>query len=100
MFVSLLVADECRAGEATVLEVENIVQAAKGGTAAWTPAANAQSLAIGDRVRTRQKSRATVKLTDSGSFFGGLVGAADDVAERSSGIEPDARCGGGVRAGA
>lgn len=26
-------------------------------------------------------ARATVKLTDSGSFFGGLVGAADDVAD-------------------
>lgn len=44
--------------------VENIVQAAKGGKSAWAPAASSQSLAIGDRIRTRQKSRATVKLTD------------------------------------
>ncbi len=52
------------AQDAEILEMENIVQAAKGGSAAWAPATKAQSLAIGDRIRTRQKSRATVKLTD------------------------------------
>lgn len=51
------------AQQATLLEVENIVQTAKsGGT--WAPAAAGQPLALKDRIRTRQRSRATVKLTD------------------------------------
>ncbi|QJE97249.1 FecR domain-containing protein [Luteolibacter luteus] len=49
---------------AQVLEIENIVQASKGAHGAWTAAAKDQSLAVGDRVRTRQRSRATLKLTD------------------------------------
>ena len=49
---------------AQVLEIENIVQASKGAQGAWTAAAKDQSLAVGDRVRTRQRSRATLKLTD------------------------------------
>lgn len=50
--------------DAKVLAVENIVQAAKGAGGAWTPAAKEQSLAVGDRIRTRQRSRATLRLTD------------------------------------
>jgi tetratricopeptide (TPR) repeat protein len=50
--------------DATVLEVQNIVQATKGAQGAWTAAAKDQSLAIGDRIRTRQRSRATLRLTD------------------------------------
>ena len=52
------------AQDAQILEAENIVQVAKGGTTAWAAATDAQSLVISDRIRTRQKSRATVKLTD------------------------------------
>ncbi len=52
------------AQDAQLLEAENIVQVAKGGTATWAAATDAQSLTISDRIRTRQKSRATVKLTD------------------------------------
>jgi len=48
---------------ATVLEIENIVQASPGGQGAWSPATPNQSLAIGDRIRTRQRSRTTVGLT-------------------------------------
>ncbi len=55
-------APAARAADATVLAVEHIVQAAVGG-AAWTKAAPQQPLAVGDRIRTRQKSRATVALT-------------------------------------
>ena len=51
------------AQNATVLEIENIVQAAAGGNGSWTPAAPNQSLAVGDRIRTRHRSRATVGLT-------------------------------------
>ena len=52
-----------RSQNATVLEVQNIVQTAVGGKGAWAPAAPNQSLAVGDRIRTRQRSRATVGLT-------------------------------------
>ena len=50
--------------DAKLLEVQNIVQATKGANGAWEPAARDLSLAIGDRVRTRQRSRATLRLTD------------------------------------
>ena len=53
------------AGEdAKVLEIENIVQASKGAQGNWAPASKDQSLAIGDRIRTRQRSRATLRLTE------------------------------------
>ena len=51
------------AQNATVLETENIVQTSSGGKG-WATASADQSLAVGDRVRTRQRSRATLKLTD------------------------------------
>lgn len=51
------------AQEAKVVEIENIVQTAAGGQAAWSPAAKDQALALRDRIRTRQRSRATVRLT-------------------------------------
>ena len=50
------------AQDARVLTVENIVQSSTGG--GWKPAGTGQSLAVGDRIRTRQRSRATLKLTD------------------------------------
>ena len=50
------------AQDARVLAVENIVQSSTGG--GWKPAGTGQSLAVGDRIRTRQRSRATLKLTD------------------------------------
>ncbi|NNM28103.1 MAG: tetratricopeptide repeat protein, partial [Akkermansiaceae bacterium] len=52
------------AQDAEVLAVENIVQVARTGGAAWSPASVGQALAIRDRVRTRQRSRATVRLSD------------------------------------
>ncbi|MES2661048.1 MAG: FecR domain-containing protein [Verrucomicrobiota bacterium] len=52
-----------RSQNATVLEVENIVQASPGGKGVWTAATPNQSLAVGDRIRTRQRSRTTVGLT-------------------------------------
>jgi tetratricopeptide (TPR) repeat protein len=48
---------------ARILEVENTVQFADGAKSAWSPAAKDQPLALGDRIRTRQRSRATVALT-------------------------------------
>ncbi len=51
------------AQDAKVLEVENIVQTAKGGRAEWAPAVKDQALAVRDRIRTRQRSRASVRLT-------------------------------------
>lgn len=50
--------------DAKVLEIENIVQASKGAQGSWAAAAKDQSLAVGDRIRTRQRSRATLRLTD------------------------------------
>ena len=52
-----------RAQEAKIIEIENIVQASKG-EGAWSVAARDQTLAIKDRIRTRQRSRASVRLTD------------------------------------
>jgi len=51
------------AQDARVLEIENIVESAGKGTSAWSAAAKDQSLSVGDRIRTRQRSRATVGLT-------------------------------------
>ena len=51
------------AQDAKVLSFENIAQASQGG-GGWKPAVKDLSLAVGDRFRTRQRSRATVKLTD------------------------------------
>lgn len=45
------------------MEIENIVQTAAGSAGAWTQAAPKQTLAVGDRIRTRHRSRATVALT-------------------------------------
>lgn len=52
------------AQDAKVLAIENIVQSAKGSNGGWSPAKKDQSLAVGDRIRTRQRSRATMRLTD------------------------------------
>ncbi|MEP4078031.1 FecR domain-containing protein [Haloferula sp.] len=48
---------------ATVLEIENIVQTNAGGRSSWQKAKQKQSLAVGDRIRTRHRSRTTVGLT-------------------------------------
>lgn len=64
LFLSLLAAGLLPAQNAVVLEVANIVQSAKGSAGEWTPAAKDQTLAVRDRIRTRQRSRATVRLTD------------------------------------
>jgi tetratricopeptide (TPR) repeat protein len=49
---------------AELLTKENIVNVATKGGAAWTAATVGQSLAIGDKVRTGEDSRATVRMTD------------------------------------
>jgi tetratricopeptide (TPR) repeat protein len=49
---------------AELLSKENIVNVATKGGAAWTAATVGQSLAIGDKVRTGEDSRATVRMTD------------------------------------
>jgi tetratricopeptide (TPR) repeat protein len=49
--------------EASLLTKENVVDAAKAG-GAWTPAAVGQTLAIHDRLRTGEDSRASVRMTD------------------------------------
>ena len=51
------------AQDAKVLSFEHIAQASQGG-GGWKPAVKDLSLAVGDRFRTRQRSRATLKLTD------------------------------------
>ena len=52
------------AQDAKIIEIENIVQTAAGGGANWTTAVKDESLAMKDRIRTRQRSRASVRLTD------------------------------------
>lgn len=53
-----------KAQNAKVVEMENIVQTAPSGGANWGKASLDQSLSVGDRIRTRQRSRAAVALTD------------------------------------
>ena len=66
-FVALLVAafltNGALAQDASIIEVENIVQTAAGGKGEWKAAVAKQSLVVGDRIRTRHRSRATVALT-------------------------------------
>ena len=64
VFLWACLAAAVAAEDAKVLEIENIVQASKGAQGNWSPAAKDQALAIGDRIRTRQKSRATLRLTE------------------------------------
>ena len=52
-----------RAQDARVIEIENIVQTAAGNRGEWAKAVPQQQLAVGDRIRTRHRSRATVGLT-------------------------------------
>ncbi|MBM3834896.1 MAG: tetratricopeptide repeat protein [Verrucomicrobia bacterium] len=47
-----------------VLTIEGTVEFMKAGTAAWISARTNQVLMIGDRLRTGDKSRATVRLSD------------------------------------
>ncbi|MGV3659625.1 MAG: tetratricopeptide repeat protein, partial [Prosthecobacter sp.] len=68
LLLLLLLVLSCSGGmlsaqEAKVIEIENIVQTTTGAQPAWTPAAKDQALALRDRIRTRQRSRATVRLT-------------------------------------
>lgn len=52
------------AEQATILETVNIVQSSARGTSGWTAAKTDEKLAVGDRIRTRQRSRATLRLSD------------------------------------
>ena len=61
--VALLLTGVSKAQNASILEIENAVQTAAGGKSEWGKATQNQSLAIGDRIRTRQRSRATLGLT-------------------------------------
>ena len=61
--VCTLIATPLLAEQAVVLEIQNIVQTAGRGKINWSAAAVDQKLAVGDRIRTRQRSRATVGLT-------------------------------------
>jgi tetratricopeptide (TPR) repeat protein len=62
--VALAPVDAARAAaDATVLEIENLVQTARGRDGGWGKAVPNQTLAVGDRIRTRQRSRATLGLT-------------------------------------
>lgn len=62
-FCAVFLLSPLTAQDAKILEMENIVQFASKGTSAWNAAAKDQSLRVGDRIRTRQRSRATVALT-------------------------------------
>jgi len=51
------------AQDARILEISNIVQTTTGEGLEWQAAVRDQPLAVRDRIRTRQRSRATVRLT-------------------------------------
>ncbi|MEW6156621.1 MAG: TonB-dependent receptor [Verrucomicrobiota bacterium] len=50
--------------QSRLLTIENIVQIAIGGTTNWNPAVTNQTLREFDRVRTGERSRATLRLSD------------------------------------
>ena len=60
----LMISERSQAQNATVLDTENIVQVSPKGKSTWVAAAENQPLAVGDRIRTRQRSRATLRLTE------------------------------------
>lgn len=65
--VSILVVSGClsqplRGQAATVVEISNVLQASSGSKGVWNKAALNQSLAVGDRIRTRRDSLAAVTL--------------------------------------
>ncbi|MCX6879099.1 MAG: FecR domain-containing protein [Verrucomicrobia bacterium] len=64
LLVTTVLLGVSRAQDAKVVEIENIVQIAVGSKGAWVKAVPQQSLAVGDRIRTRQRSRAVVSLTN------------------------------------
>lgn len=59
----LLLTGSLEGQNATVLEIQNLVQTSTGGDVEWSKAAQNQTLSIGDRIRTRQRSRTTLALT-------------------------------------
>ena len=63
-FLMLDIVCPLSAQDAKVLSVENIAQAAKANEGGWATAVKDESLAVGDRFRPRQRSRATLRLTD------------------------------------
>jgi hypothetical protein len=60
---SLLLTGLLGAQNATVLEIQNLVQTNTAGGGEWSKAEQNQALAVGDRIRTRQRSRTTLALT-------------------------------------
>lgn len=59
----LLCADRSVAADAKISVVENSVETAPKGTAAWTKAAVNQELSVGDRLRTGSRSRAEISIS-------------------------------------
>jgi tetratricopeptide (TPR) repeat protein len=59
----LFTGQSAEAGNATILEIKNKVETALSKTADWKAATVGQSLSVGDRIRTRQRSLATIALT-------------------------------------
>ena len=62
------VAAPARGNEVTVLEQEGRVEAARAGATVWTPAQTNQILHVADRVRTGERSRATLHLLDQSTL--------------------------------
>lgn len=61
--IYLLLAGVSSSQNATVIEIENLVQTSPARRVEWRNATPNQSLAIGDRVRTRHRGRASIGLT-------------------------------------
>ncbi len=57
-----------RENQVTVLEKEGRVEAARAGATAWTAAQTNQILRVADRVRTGERSRATLHLLDQSTL--------------------------------
>ncbi len=61
--LSVFLTGVSKSQNASVIEIENVVQTSAGSKGEWVKARQNQTLAIGDRIRTRHRSRATVGLT-------------------------------------
>jgi tetratricopeptide (TPR) repeat protein/ferric-dicitrate binding protein FerR (iron transport regulator) len=73
--------------KATILSKENIVDAA-GASGAWAPASIGQALAIRDRVRTGEDSRAAVRLSDASVLRVDELTETEILAPQQAGAKP------------
>jgi len=96
MTVALVAGARAQTGDAppapaTVIEIEGTVQTARARATEWRPARTNEPLAALDRVRTREESRAALRLTDRSLYRLGEL--SEFVVESTAGAESPASVG-------